>query len=93
VPLVGDGEPHDILVAALRKLAPGSTALVAGHSNTIPDLLQRLGTPDICPDVLPLDEQDRCWIGHGSYDNLFVVSLPKRGQATVHRLHVGPPSP
>ncbi len=55
----------------------GQTVLVAGHSNTVPDIVAALGAPKpaaICDD---------------GYDNLFVVTIPPTGAASVVRLHYG----
>jgi broad specificity phosphatase PhoE len=61
-------------VAALRKSHGKDVVLIAGHSNTIPDLLRAFG----CPDAITLASNE--------YDNIFVV-LPKAdGRATLVRL-------
>jgi broad specificity phosphatase PhoE len=55
----------------------GQTVLVVGHSNTVPDIIAALGAPNpgpICDD---------------GYDNLFIVTVPSSGSATVARLHYG----
>lgn len=59
----------------------GRAVLVLGHSNTIPTLLNTLtGTNDFA--LIP-DSQ---------YDNLFIVSVSKKGKATVVHLKYGKPS-
>lgn len=62
-------------VEALRDLPPGSVAVVAGHSNTIPALVCALAgaAPDLdCSDSSPtLDKEE--------YDRLYVVILPPAG--------------
>jgi broad specificity phosphatase PhoE len=58
----------------------GETVLVAGHSNTVPDIVAALGAPrppDICD---------------SEYDNLYVVRVPAAGPATVERRKYGVPS-
>ena len=55
----------------------GYTILVVGHSNTVPALVAALGAPQ------PADICD------AGYDNVFVVSVPASGPATVTRLHFG----
>jgi broad specificity phosphatase PhoE len=60
--------------AKLRKESPGGVVLIAGHSDTIPDLLKALG----CPDAVS--------IALGEFDNLFVVVPKPDGTATLVRL-------
>lgn len=55
----------------------GKAVLVVGHSNTVPEIVEALGAPKpgaICDD---------------GYDNMFVVTIPASGAATVLRLHYG----
>ena len=55
----------------------GQTVLVVGHSNTVPDIVAALGAPrpaDICD---------------AGYDNMFVVTVPASGPASVTQLHYG----
>ena len=55
----------------------GETVLVAGHSNTVPDIVAALGAPkpaNICD---------------SEYDNLYVVRVPASGAATVERRKYG----
>jgi phosphohistidine phosphatase SixA len=60
------------LVDALQKgTAP---ALVVGHSNTIPDLIKKLGVSETVT------------LGDNDYDNLFVVVRTPTGKATLIRL-------
>ena len=91
-PLEPSDDAEGRLVAELRDLPWGSHALVAGHSNTIPSLLEALGVESLCPETYPLDEQGRCWLPHHAFDNLFVVSLPKRGPAMLQQIHYGTPT-
>jgi len=60
------------LVATLKGLQ--GNALVVGHSNTVPDLLKRLGVAETVT------------IGDSDYDNLFVVVRDAAGKATLVRL-------
>jgi phosphohistidine phosphatase SixA len=62
----------DALVSVLK--ATKGSSLVVGHSNTIPDLLKRLGIKD----EIKIDEQE--------YDNLFVVVRAASGAASLVRL-------
>jgi hypothetical protein len=48
--------------------------LVVGHSNTVPDLLKRLGVKTAVS------------IGDAEYDNLFVVVRAATGEPTLIRL-------
>jgi broad specificity phosphatase PhoE len=55
----------------------GQTVLVAGHSNTVPDIVAALVAPkppNICD---------------AEYDNLYVVRVPAAGAATVERRRYG----
>ena len=63
---------QDSLVADVRR-ADGNV-LIVGHSNTMPDLLRKLGVTD----AVTIEDSD--------YDNLFVVFRDKAGQATLVRL-------
>jgi phosphohistidine phosphatase SixA len=72
---------------ALRGLAPGSTTVVAGHSNTLPQLIRELGGR-----LHDLDDDGN--IPSYEYDRLFVVTLDERGRATsTQTLQVCAPTP
>ncbi|MEC7948248.1 MAG: histidine phosphatase family protein [Myxococcota bacterium] len=86
-------DAEQALVSALRGLPAGSHALVAGHSNTVPGLLEALGAPSLCPGTHPRDAEGHCWLPHQAYDDLFVVSLPGHGPARLQPLHYGTPTP
>ena len=66
--MVPAGEMPD-LIDALRNLPDGSVAVVAGHSNTVPQIVARLGG-----EVRDLTR--RGFIEDSTYDRLFVVTLP-----------------
>ena len=55
----------------------GKTVVVAGHSNTVPLLIEALG-------VSPAPQ-----IGEADYDDLFVVTQDAAGQARLLHLHYG----
>jgi phosphohistidine phosphatase SixA len=57
---------------ALLRLPPGSVAVVVGHSNTVPAMVQSLGG---APDGL-LHTEDGDVLHHDEYDRLFLVILP-----------------
>jgi phosphohistidine phosphatase SixA len=74
-PEVVPAKDVDVLVAKLRSGPAGGVALVVGHSNTVPDIIERLGGGGVAP------------IADSEYDRLFVVTLNGPGQATVVTLH------
>lgn len=76
-------------MAALRAMEPGAVAVVAGHSNTIPQLIQALGGE--CKDLEDHPQYGRM-IPHDEYERLYVLSLssdPEAAPATVE-LRYGP---
>jgi broad specificity phosphatase PhoE len=59
----------------------GQTVLVVGHSNTVPGIVAALGAqaqPSICD---------------GEYDNVYIVTVPPSGVATVVRAKYGVATP
>ena len=58
----------------------GQTVLIVGHSNTVPELIEALGAPSLCPGYFTLID-GVCRIpdqpGNDQYDNLFVVNVPR----------------
>lgn len=60
------------LVARVRQIK--GNVLIVGHSNTLPDLLKKLGVKDVVT------------IGDNEYDNLFIVVRPATGGPTLIRL-------
>ena len=68
----GDNEG---LAEQLRSEQSGRTALVVGHSNTLPAWMTALGV-----------EHDLA-IDGSEYDNLFIVHLDELGRATMTHLH------
>ena len=67
------------LVSAIQSRWAGRTVLVCGHSNSLPEIVQRLsGVAIEIPDA--------------EYDNLYVVTLPPGGPATLTRLKYGAPA-
>jgi broad specificity phosphatase PhoE len=65
----------DALVADLHNTPIGSTALVVGHSNTLPTIIERLGAG-----IVKIEDNE--------YDHLFVVSLTN-GRASLLVLRYG----
>jgi broad specificity phosphatase PhoE len=77
-PIVMD-EPVQIKSDILSHHA-GQTVLVIGHSDTVPDLINRFGAGS-----MPV-------IDDGEFDNLFVVKVFSRQRASLTRLKYGNPS-
>ncbi len=80
VQVVGAAKGREQL-AALRALPPGSVAVVAGHSNTVPAMVAALGR---APSRL---EQGR--LPHDDYDRLYLVSLPVGEGAAAQTIELG----
>ena len=70
---------QELAQAILRRL--DRAVLVAGHSNTVPELIRALGGSSVPP------IQD-AW----EFDNLYVVTIYGPGKASTVRLHYGEPS-
>ncbi len=86
VETVGAAE-GEALLAELRGLPPGSVAVVAGHSNTVPALVEALGGA-------PVGGLERGALAHDQHDRLFLVVLPTAGAAARSlELAVGAPRP
>lgn len=75
-PVVVPAGSGDELAARLREKHAGDVVLVVGHSNTVPELIRKLGGADFS-------------IPDAEYDNLFVVTLLPEGRASVVRLRFG----
>jgi phosphohistidine phosphatase SixA len=69
--IVPAGKP-EALLAELRAAEPGSTWVVAGHSNTLPALAQGLGLT--LPDLKSTPQGPM--LGDDEYDRVFVLTLP-----------------
>jgi broad specificity phosphatase PhoE len=70
--------PEDF-AAEIASGADGEVVLVAGHSNTVPEMIAALGGPPVA-------------IGHREFDNLFVVTLGGPNGAGFLHLKYGKPS-
>jgi phosphohistidine phosphatase SixA len=68
---VSSKDPEAVITQARQ--AKGNV-LIVGHSNTIPDLLKRLGV------------KDTTTIADTEYDSLFIVVRPESGEPTLVRL-------
>ncbi len=60
------------LILALRSLPDSAVAIVAGHSNTVPDLVRRLGGN---PSGLEEHPQHGWLLPHDEYSRMFIVTL------------------
>jgi broad specificity phosphatase PhoE len=69
----------DGLVADIRDHRRGEVVVVAGHSNTIPQIIQKLGGG-----MVPA-------IAESEFDNLYVLTNPCCGNAKTVRLHLADP--
>jgi broad specificity phosphatase PhoE len=65
----------DELVRRLRRLPDGAIAVVAGHSNTVPEMLQRLGAS---PAGLEPHPKHGWLLPHDEYGRLFLVTLRRQ---------------
>ena len=70
-----------VLAASLLAAHRGETVLVVGHSNTVPAIVAALGAPRPAA------------ICDAEYDNMYVVTVPPTGPATVVHAHYGAASP
>lgn len=90
VTVVPAGAP-DQLVAALRELPAGAVAVVAGHSNTLPGVIEALGGRVRDASASGVQQM----LADDVYDRLFVVTLPRApatGEAATLELRYGAPS-
>jgi hypothetical protein len=75
-----DAADTGALVAEVTSGFGGRVTMVAGHSDTVPELIDRLGGSTITS------------IPESKYDNMFVVVIPRVGSTKVVRLKYGPPT-
>jgi phosphohistidine phosphatase SixA len=69
--------PHALAREVLSGTA-GAVVLIAGHSNTVPQMIAAFGVPPPMPTI-----------GEREFDNLFVVTVTAPGQASSVRLKYG----
>lgn len=72
---------HAADVAAAVKRHVGHTVLVVGHSNTVPGIIKALGAPEPAT------------ICDSAYDDLYVVTIPASGSATLIHSRYGAATP
>jgi len=65
------------LLAQIRAQHSGQTVFIAGHNNTVPEIIAALGGPQY--PIIPESE----------YDNLFIVTVYRTGKAKVVKLKYG----
>ncbi|HEX7720778.1 MAG TPA: phosphoglycerate mutase family protein [Pyrinomonadaceae bacterium] len=68
------------LLAQIRAQHSGQTIFIAGHNNTVPEIIEALGGPKY--PTIPETE----------YDNLYVVTVYRTGKAKVVKMKYGSPS-
>lgn len=76
VTVVNSKDTADLLVK-IRAANSGQTVFVAGHNNTVPEIIRALGGPEY--PTIPESE----------YDNLFIVTVYRTGQAKVVKMKYG----
>lgn len=74
-----DAASTEKLVAQIREKHRGKTVVVAGHSNTIPDIMKALGAAQ-SPAIAETD-----------FDNFFVLSVAESNPTTLLHLRYGAP--
>src|SRR3954447_13028913 len=67
-----------VLAHEVSSGATGEVVLIAGHSNTVPEMIAALGAPPPMPTI-----------GEREFDNLFVVTVTGPGRASSVRLKYG----
>jgi 2,3-bisphosphoglycerate-dependent phosphoglycerate mutase len=68
------------LVMTIKSDHSGQVVLVAGHSDTVPQIVEKLGAEPVSP------------ISESTFDNLFIVTVYKAGKAKVITLKYGAPT-
>jgi len=68
------------LLAQIRSQNSGQTIFIAGHNNTVPEIITALGGPQY--PTIPETE----------YDNLFIVTVYRTGKAKVVKMKYGAPA-
>lgn len=77
---VVDAKQTPELVKQLLSDHRGQTILVAGHNNTVPEIIAALGGPQL--PVIPETQ----------YDNMYIVTVYRYGKAKVVKVKYGAPS-
>lgn len=77
------------VAARIRERHRGETVLLVGHSNTVPAMLEAFTGASPCPEMIPLDGQQRCFLPESAYGDVFIVHLPAAGPARIERTRAG----
>ncbi len=79
-PVIVNSKSTPDLLAQIRAQHSGQTIFIAGHNNTVPEIVAALGGPQY--PTIPETE----------YDNLFVVTIYRTGKAKVVKMKYGVPA-
>ncbi|MEM7281240.1 MAG: phosphoglycerate mutase family protein [Pseudomonadota bacterium] len=74
--VIYDASDSEALAKMVMEKHSDDTVVIAGHSNTVPELVEALGGT-----ATPLEDKD--------YDNLFVLTRDSDGNVSTLRLHYG----
>ena len=80
VSIVNSNNTSD-LIAQIRAQHSGQTVFIAGHNNTVPQIIAALGGPQYPT------------IPESQYDNVYVVTVYRTGAARVVNMKYGAPTP
>lgn len=75
-------KPYAQLINEIVAGTRGKVAVIAGHSNTVPDILKEISKGSF-----------NITINDSQYDNLFIVSVPDKLSATITQLKYGKETP
>ena len=76
-PIVVNSKNTSDLIAQIRAQHSGQTVFIAGHNNTVPEIIAALGGPQY--PTIPETE----------YDNLYIVTIYRTGKAKVVKMKYG----
>jgi broad specificity phosphatase PhoE len=80
-PIMVDAKNTAELVKQIRAHHNGDVVFIAGHNNTVPEIIAALGGPQL--PIIPETE----------YDNLYVVTIYRIGKAKLLKMKYGSPMP
>lgn len=76
-----DAKKTSDVVKQIRSQNAGQTVFIAGHNNTVPEIIAALGGPQL--PIIPETE----------FDNLYILTVPSSGPAKLLKLKFGSPLP